>query len=421
MARALHKLSDRTVAAAKSAGRLSDGGNLYLAISDVGAKSWVFMWTPRGGKRREMGMGSYPTVSLAKARAMAASYRVDVSEGRDPIAVRDQTPEPTFGEAADAFIETIRSEWTNAKHAEQWEHTVKVRAAAIRGVRVSAIGPDHVLKVLRQPVTTKYRGVVKNGEFWLLMPETAGRVRNRIERILDYCRTKGWRSGENPARWKGHLAHLLPKPASLIRGHQPAMPYEEVPAFMAKLREQTGLTARAAEFTILNMSRSNEVLGAEWPEFNFEKRIWTVPAERMKMGEKHEVPLSDRAIEILNVLKSNGTNHRFVFPGQPRKSDGAERPLSNMSMLMLVRRMGYLITMHGFRSSARDWAGDETPFPREIVEHALAHKVGDSVEAAYRRMKALVKRKKLMQAWAAYCHPPAQTNVVPIGRKAAKA
>lgn len=421
MARSLNKLTEVGVRAAKVAGRHSDGGGLYLNVSASGGKSWLFMWTPPGGKRREMGLGAYPTVTLAKARAMANNYRVDVAEGRDPIAERDQTPEPNFGDAADQFIETIKSEWTNAKHAEQWEHTVKVRCASIRGVMVSAIATDHVLKVLRQPVTTKYKGVEKSGEFWLLMPETAGRVRNRIERILDFCRTKGWRTGENPARWKGHLAHLLPKPASLVRGHQPAMPYEDVPAFMAKLREETGLPARAAEFTILNMSRSNEVLGAEWTEFDFGKKLWTIPAERMKMGEKHEVPLSDRAIDILKELKGDGTNHRFVFPGQPRKSDGAERPLSNMSMLMLIRRMGYSVTMHGFRSSARDWAGDETPFPREIIEHALAHKVGDDVEAAYRRATALMKRRALMQAWADYCYPPTGDNVISINSGAAKA
>ena len=421
MARSLNKLSEVAVRAAKKPGRHSDGGGLYLNVSASGGKSWVFMWTPAGGKRREMGLGAYPTVTLAKARALAINHRVDIAEGRDPITERDQTPEPTFGEAADQFMESIKSEWTNDKHGEQWRHTVKVRCIAIRGLRVSAIGADHVLKVLRQPVKTKYRGIEKSGEFWLLMPETATRVRNRIERILDYCRTKGWRTGENPARWRGHLAHLLPKPATLIRGHQPAMPYREVPTFIAKLREQTGLPAKAAEFTILNMSRSNEVLGAEWPEFDLVAGFWTIPKERMKMGKEHTVPLSSRAVEIIEELKATGTNHRFVFPGQPRKGDGEDRPLSNMSMLMLIRRMGYGISMHGFRSSARDWAGDETPFPREIVEHALAHQVGDSVEASYRRMTALMKRRVLMQAWSDYCYPPKDENVVPIGRKAAKA
>lgn len=414
MARSLNKLSEVGVRSAKKTGRHSDGGGLYLNVSASGGKSWVFMWTPPGGKRREMGLGPYPTVTLAKARAMAANYRVDVAEGRDPIAERDQTPEPLFGDAADQYIETIKSEWSNAKHAEQWSHTFKVRCAAIRNVRVSAVGTDHILKVLRQPVTSKYKGEVKSGEFWLIMPETAGRVRNRIERVLDHCRTKGWRTGENPARWKGHLAHLLPKPATLIRGHQPAMPYEDVPAFMAELRAQEGLTARAAEFTILNMSRSNEVLGAEWSEFDLEGQFWTIPKERMKMDKEHTVPLSDRAVEIIQEIKGEGTNHRYVFPGQPRKSDGEERPLSNMAMLMLIRRMGYEVTIHGFRSSARDWAGDETPFAREIVEHALAHKVGDDSENAYRRLTALKKRRVLMQAWADYCCSTRPSNVVPI-------
>jgi len=414
MARTLNKLSEVAVRAAKKVGRHSDGGGLYLAVSTGGGKSWVFMWTPPGGKRREMGLGAYPTVTLVKARAMAGNYRVDIAEGRDPIAERDQSPEPTFLEAGRQLIATIKSEWSNAKHEEQWVHTVEVRCASMHAVKVSAVATDHILKVLRQPVATKYRGVEKSGEFWLLMPETAGRVRNRIERILDYCRTKGWRTGENPARWRGHLAHLLPKPASLIRGHQPAMPYGEVPTFMAVLREQTGLPARAAEFTILNMSRSNEVLGAEWPEFDLVGKLWTIPKERMKMGKEHTVPLSNRALEIIQELKDAGTIHRFVFPGQPRSSDGGERPLSNMSMLMLIRRMGYMVTMHGFRSSARDWAGDETPFPREIVEHALAHKVGDDAENAYRRMTALRKRRVLMQAWADYCFPPTDSKVVSI-------
>ncbi len=421
MARALNKLSEVGVRAAKTVGRHSDGGGLYLNVSASGGKSWVFMWTPPNGKRREMGLGAYPTVTLAKARAMAATYRIDIDEGRDPIAERDQTPEPTFLEAGRELIKTIKSEWSNAKHEQQWVHTVEVRCASLHALKPSNIGTDHILKVLRQPVTTKYRGVEKSGEFWLLMPETAGRVRNRIERILDFCRTKGWRTGENPARWRGHLAHLLPKPATLIRGHQPAMPYAEVPDFMARLREQESLTALAAEFTVLNMSRSNEVLGAEWPEFDLVGNFWTIPKERMKMDKAHTVPLCDRSVEIIQTLKGAGTNHRFVFPGQPRKSDGAERPLSNMAMLMLLRRMGYMVTMHGFRSSARDWAGDETPFPREIIEHALAHKVGDDVEAAYRRATALMKRRALMQAWADYCYPPKAKNVVPIGKKSAQA
>ena len=361
------------------------------------------MWTPPRGKRREMGLGAYPTVTLAKARAMAGNHRADIAEGRDPIAERDQTPEPTFLEAGRELIKAIRSEWSNTKHDEQWVHTVEVRCASLHPLRVSAIATDHILKVLRQPVTTKYRGMEKSGEFWLLMPETAGRVRNRLERILDYCKTKGWRSAENPARWRGHLSHLLPKPATLIRGHQAAMPHKDVPGFMAELRKQTGLTARAAEFTVLNMSRSNEVLGAEWSEFDLVAKLWTIPAVRMKMGKKHTVPLCDRSVEIIKELEGTGTNHRFVFPGQPRKADGAERPLSNMAMLMLIRRMGHMVTMHGFRSSARDWAGDETQFSREIIEHALAHKVGDSVEVAYRRMTALAKRREVMEAWAKFC------------------
>lgn len=418
MVRSLNKLTDVKIRGARQKGRYSDGGGLYFNVSANGGKSWVFIWTPPGGRRREMGLGAYPSISLANARLVAANCRVTVAEGRDPIAERDQTPEPNFGEAADQYVASIKSEWTNAKHAEQWQHTIKVRCSSIRSLRVSAVGAEHVLTVLRQPVSTKYRGVEKRGEFWLLMPETASRVRNRIERILDFCRTKGWRSGENPARWRGHLEHLLPKPASLIRGHQPALPYEQVPSFMSRLREQDSLPARAAEVTILCMSRSNEVLGAEWREFDLAEKTWTIPRERMKMNREHTVPLSPRVVEILEQLRAAGLHSRLVFPGQPRKSSSDERTLSNMAMLMLVRRMGYDITMHGFRSSARDWAGDETSFPREVVEHALAHKVGDSVEMAYRRRTALARRRELMNAWCNYCCQKEGGNVIAIATNA---
>lgn len=414
MGRPLNKLTEVKVRAASKKGRHSDGGGLYLNVSASGGKSWLFMWTPSGGKRREMGLGPYPVMSLAKARAAAAKYRADAAEGLDPISERDRTPAPTFLEAGRELMATIRSEWSNAKHEEQWTHTVEVRCAKLHKLVVSEITTDHILKVLRQPVEIKYRDVLKSGEFWLIMPETAGRVRNRIERILDFCRSKGWSRGENPARWKGHLSHLLPKPAKLIRGHQPALPYEDVPAFMVKLRGQDSLPARAAEFTILTMARSNEVLGAHWSEIAFDANTWTVPAQRMKMGKDHVIPLSDRAMAILRQLRADTSSSKFVFPGRPRKANGEERPLSNMSMLMLVRRLGYDITMHGFRSSARDWAGDETSFPREVIEHALAHKVGDSVEVAYRRSTALAKRRDLMEAWASYCLPREDTNVVPI-------
>ncbi len=411
MARTLNKLTEAAVRAAKAPGRHSDGGGLYLNVTASLTKSWLFMWTPSGGSRREMGLGSYPTVSLAKARALAANYRVDVQEGRDPIAERKQTPEPPFGDAADQYIETIQSEWKNAKHAEQWRHSMVVRCAKIRSVRVSEITTEHVLSVLRQQVTVGRGDSKKTGEFWLMMPETAGRVRNRIERVLNFCKVKGWRAGENPAAWQGHLANLLPKRPKLIRGHQKAMPYEDVPDFMAELRDQEGLPARAAEITILNMSRSGEVLGMRWSEIDFNRLLWTVPAERMKMKKEHVVPLAEHSTKILRDLHELRTSE-FVFPGLPRKERKAA-PLSAMAMLMLLRRMGYTdITMHGFRSAARDWAGDTTPFPREVIEHALAHKAGDAVEVAYRRSTALAKRAELMKAWERYCCSNQPGNVV---------
>ena len=413
MARTLNKLTEVAVRGARQPGRQSDGGGLYLNISKTGSKSWLFMWTPPADKRREMGLGSYPTITLARARQIAAASRLAVAEGRDPIKERDQAPEPTFGEEADAYIETIKSEWKNAKHAEQWRHALEVRCASIRDKLVSAIATQDVVSVLRQKLTIGPKDKRVTGEFWLLMPETAGRVRNRIERVLNYSKTQGRRTGENPAAWKGHLENILPKRPKLTRGHQPALPYEKVPAFMRDLAAQEGLAARAAEITILTWARSREALHMEWSEIDFDKRVWVVPGTRMKMSKEHTVPLSDRAMDILRDLLGSGTNHRYVFPGQQRKSDDGERPLSSMAMLMLLRRMGYHdITMHGFRSTARDWAGDETPFPREVVEHALAHKVGSDVEAAYRRQTALAKRTKLMKVWASYCYPRTGNVVV---------
>lgn len=413
MARALNKLTDKGASATKKPGRYSDGGGLYLNVASSGTKSWVFMWTPKGSKRREMGLGAYPTVSLAKARALAGAYRVDVAEGRDPIAERDVTPEPTFGVAADEFIDSIKSEWKNAKHAEQWRHSIEVRCAKIRPLRVSQVTTEDILGVLRQSVTVKYKGTERTGEFWHIMPETAGRVRNRIERVLNYAKTKGWRSGENPAAWHGHLQNILPRRPRLIRGHQKALAYEDVPAFIGKLRGMDTLPARAAEITILAMVRSGETLGMQWPEIDLERRLWTIPAERMKMKKEHEVPLCDRAVEILTALKETRNAETFVFPGEPRKGKNELKPLSSMAMLMTLRRMGYTnITMHGFRSAARDWAGDTTSFPREVIEHALAHKAGTDVEVAYRRSTALAKRRKLMEAWANYCADTAGGKVV---------
>lgn len=402
MVRALHKLSD---AAAKSdrlkPGRHSDGGGLYLNVSPTGTKSWLFMWVPAGGSRREMGLGAYPTVSLAKARGKAAECREAVGEGRDPIVEKKREAEPTFGECAERFIESVKSEWRNAKHRQQWANTLgDGYCSNIRPKRVSQIGTDDVLAVLN-PI-------------WLSKAETASRIRGRIERVLDFAKVKGWRSGENPAAWRGHLRNILPKRQKLMRGHHAAMPFESVPAFVDRLRGLDAMAARALELAILNAARSGEVLGARWSEIDFDRKQLTIPRERMKGGVAHTVPLSTQAFALLKRLHEARVSD-YVFPGE-RKG----RPLSNMAMEMLLRRMKVTdATVHGFRSSFRDWCGDKTSFPRDLAEAALAHKVGDETERAYRRSDALEKRRKLMQAWADYCDAQAGGNVVKLAPRKA--
>jgi len=408
VARTLNKLSDSAARNEKAPGRHSDGGGLYLNVSAAGTKSWLFMWTPTGAKtatgralRREMGLGAYPTVTLAKARQRAAECRSAVEDGRDPIADRQKEAEPTFGECADLYIASIKSEWRNAKHEYQWKQTLTDYCQPIRSQRVSEIGTSDVLSVLN-PV-------------WQSKNETASRLRGRIERVLDFAKVKGWRTGENPAVWRGHLRNILPKRQKLQRGHQPAMPYTDVPDFVDRLRTMEALAARALEFTILTVARSGEVIGAQWSEVDFDKGTWTVPAVRMKAGNKHVVPLSAPAIDLLQKLHESRLSN-YIFPGPSPK-----KPLSDMAMLMMLRRMKVVdVTVHGFRSSFRDWAGDETNFPREVAEAALAHKVGDETERAYRRADAIEKRRKLMQSWANYLAAPAAKNVVPLRRAKSK-
>jgi len=405
MARTLNKLSDVAVKAAKKPGRHSDGGGLYLNISPSGTKSWLFMWV-LDGKRREMGLGAYPAISLAKARATAINCREAVAEGRDPIAEKAKEAEPTFGECVDKFIESIKAEWRNDKHAYQWRQTLgDSYCQSLRSKRVSQITTEDVLKVL-SPV-------------WTAKSETASRLRGRIERVLEYAKVKGWRSGENPAAWRGNLRNLLPRRQKLQRGHQPAMPYGDLPAFMLRLRASEAMAARAMEFTILTAARSGETIGAKWKEIDFDRKVWTVPAERMKGGETHVVALSSVAVDLLKRLQEVHAGGDFIFAGVPRPGNRQDakhgRPLSNMAMMMLLRRMKLTdITVHGFRSAFRDWAGDVTSFPREVAEAALAHKVGNEVERAYRRSDALEKRRKLMQAWADYLAAAKKDNVAKL-------
>jgi len=356
-------------------------------------RSWVFRWTPRGGKPREMGLGPFPEVSLARARELAAQYREHVASNRDPKAERDRCIGNTFGEAADAYLEAMSSKWTNDKTRWQWKTTLNNRCEPIRKRPVTQIDTADVLKILK-PI-------------WQSIPETASRTRMRMEAVLDYAKAKEWREGENPARWRGHLANILPKPQKLTRGHHAAMPYRELPHFMEKLQATEALAGRALELLILTASRTGEILKAQWEEFDLEQSIWTIPAERMKMKRHHRIPLTKAALDILSPLSEARINS-FVFPGQK-----PGKPLSNMALEMHLRRMRIEnVTVHGFRSTFRDWCGDETSFAREIAEAALAHKVGNDVEQAYRRSDALDKRRRLMEAWAGYCCGSVSNNVV---------
>lgn len=383
MGRETKRLTARTVATLTAPGRHADGGNLYLSISANGGRRWIFLyrWC---GKQLEMGLGSARDVPLARAREIADTARAQLAEGVDPLAARrvERVVVPTFGEFADGLVQDIQSGFRNEKHRWQWQHTLEVYAAALRPTLVDAVTTEDVLAVL-QPL-------------WQSKQETASRLRGRIERVLDAAKAKGLRAGENPARWRGHLDALLPKRQKLQRGHHPALPYQEVPAFVAELRKRDATAALAMEFAIITAARTGEVIGATWAEIDRKAKLWTVPAVRMKAGKEHRVPLTDRALAILDEAAAMRGEGDLVFPG-PRKG----KPLSNMAMAMLlkVRMKRTDITVHGFRSSFRDWAGEETSFPREIAEAALAHVVGDEVERAYRRADALEKRRKLMDAW----------------------
>lgn len=398
--RTLNKLSATQAAKLKSPGRHSDGGGLYLFIDDSGRRRWIFMYA-RGGKRTELGLGGRRDLSLAHARTEAAALRAMLAAGGDPKAERAKDDRvPTFGESADAYVEAMTPSWRNAKHAAQWAMTLTKYAEPMRGKPVDEIVTQDVLDVL-QPL-------------WKRTPETAERLRGRIENVLDAAKAKGHRSGENPARWRGHLDQLLPKRQRLSRGHHTALAYEALPMFMADLRSRDAVAACALEFVILTAARSGEVLGAQWEEIDLGKKIWTIPPARMKAGREHRVPLSPRAIEIVEAMQARGSQP-YLFPGSK-----PETPLSTMAMAMLLRRMKADITVHGFRSTFRDWASETTGFPHEVCEMALAHTIANKAEAAYRRGDLFDKRRKLMEAWAGYCASPKEGKVVPL-RSSARA
>lgn len=396
MARQLGKLSAVSVPRIKEVGLHSDGGGLYLRVTKDGGKFWMFRFMLHG-KAREMGLGPLHALSLAEARTKAVECRKLLNEGIDPIEARssehikkrlEAARAKTFRQCAEAYIEAHEAAWSNAKHKWQWENTLERFAYPVFGdLPVQDVDVTLVMKVL-DPI-------------WKSKTETASRLRGRIESILDWAHVREYRTGENPARWRGRLENLLPARSKIQKvEHHPALPYDEVAAFMAALSRQTALAAYALQLTILTATRTNEVLNAAWDEFDLKNKVWVIPADRMKMKKEHRVPLTEPALKLLKQLQEVKTSN-YVFPGNPGK------PLSNTAMLMLLRRMERNdITVHGFRSSFRDWCAEQTNFAREVSEAALAHAIGDKVEAAYRRSDLFDKRRLLMNEWAKYCTRP---------------
>lgn len=415
---------------ANGPGRYADGGGLYLRVKDTGVRSWVFRYS-FGGSTRELGLGSAGTggVSLADARDVAAALRLKVKAGVDPLAERAEAEAKalvaaqaakvaatTFKDVAEAYIKANEAGWRNDKHRSQWKNTLKSYVYPVIGdLPVSEVATAHVLQIL-EPI-------------WKDKAETASRLRGRIETVLDAAKARGYREGENPARWRGHIAQILPARSRLSRGHHPALPHERVAEFVADLRSRRSTSALALEFTILTAARTGETINGEWTEVDLEKGVWVIPASKMKAAKEHRVPLSARAVEILRGTKALGS--KYLFP-----SDGGGK-LSGMAMLMIVRRMhpaavergsaGYLdarqartISPHGFRSTFRDWADEHTAYPHEMKEMALAHAIGNKAEAAYRRGDLFEKRRRMMDDWADYCATieAKADNVMSIRRQA---
>lgn len=409
--------------AAGKPGAHADGGNLYLRVAGEGAGKWTLRFM-LGGKSREMGLGGYDPdgkvgLSLAEARAAAEKHRSVLRAGLDPIAERDRKAAEAEAEAARAAAEAaakarifrdVAAEyiaahspgWRNSKHRAQWTATLTAYAYPKIGDKpVDELSTDDVLGCL-QPI-------------WTTKPETATRVRGRIESVIDYAMARGWRSAANPARWRGHLSNLLPARSKVRKvEHHAALPWQEMGAFMARLRKQPGTAARALEFCILTATRTGETIGAKWSEVDLASAIWTVPGSRMKAGREHRVPLSGAALAVLAAMAPSRPKEGdgYIFPGAAEN-----RPLSSMAMLMLLRRMKRAdLTVHGFRSAFRDWTEEATNTPHAVAEAALAHTIGDKVEAAYRRGDLFAKRAKLMADWAEFCaKAPAEVRTLAPG------
>ena len=413
MARQTERLGALLVAKLEKPGYYCDGAGLYLQVSKSGSKSWIMRYT-LDGKPCEMGLGSLNAFTLAEARVRAKAQRKLLTDGIDPLATKRgnllakrmaEANIITFDAAAKAFIIANSPAWRNAKHADQWRNTIASYASPVIGtLPVSKIDTAHVLRILT-PI-------------WLEKTETAVRLRGRIEKILDWAKAQGYRSGDNPAAWRGHLdAGLLPTPSKVAdAGHHAALPWTEIGAFMVALRAMQGAGARAMEIIILTATRTSEVLNAKWSEFDLDAKLWTIPQARMKSFKEHRVPLSDAVISVMTKLKSEATDSEFVFAGRKAGST-----LSNMVCLATLKRMerGDL-TVHGFRSTFRDWVSETTAYPRDVAEMALAHTIEDKSEAAYRRGDLIEKRRALMTDWAAHCGTVlVRADVLPIRAKVA--
>ena len=393
MPRKAAELSPLSISRLKEPGLWAVGGvaGLYLHVNDRGARSWILRVVV-GDKRRDMGLGGYPDIGVADARQKAREARLKIEQGIDPILLRKQAKselmalqatDKTFEQAAGEYIKIHADSWSNDKHRKQWESTLAAYAFPVVGkLSLRHIRQEHILKIL-EPI-------------WTTKTETATRVRGRMESILDWAKVKGLRSGENPAAWKGHLDHMLPAPTRLKKiEHLTAVPVREMPGFMVKLRQAAGTAAQALEFLILTAARSGEVRGITWQEVSLDDALWIVPAERMKMKKEHRVPLSNRAVDILKSQPRIDGNP-LVFPA-PRGSQ-----MSDATMSAVLKRMNVDATVHGFRSSFRDWCGDYTNYPRDLAEQCLAHGADDPVEAAYRRGDALERRREIMNEWSKF-------------------
>lgn len=403
------KLSIRGVESRKKKGRYGDGNGLYLQVSKWASKAWVYRYQLHG-RNHEMGLGAYPMISLAEARDLAHKCRKQCHNGIDPIAARDNERQQallekaksvTFASCCDDYIKAHAPGWSSAKHTHQWRRTLDLACKTLGKLPVAAVDVGLVRKVL-EPI-------------WLTKPVTASRTRQRIESVLDFAKACNYRTGDNPARWRGLLENLMPKTGKVRRvKHHAALPYDEVPEFMAELRADKTVSARALEFSILTGCRTNEVLKTQWSEIDLKAKTWTLPAERAKARKDHKVPLSDAVLVLLSKLpQEDGTPFVFI-------SGRRGKPLKDAAMWDVVKAIRPDVTVHGFRSTFRDWGEERTSYHKHVLEMALGHSIGNKVEAAYRRGDLFVKRTRLMAEWARYCEQKPVTGrsatVVPLGR-----